>query len=269
MEHYCILIPHPRDEKVCWSKRKLKIIPRRLHCWLIEFFQLYRWGECKLPNKVHDVVDHLKSITAEMFNPTSHELCLLNPDSTVAAIVRAKDQEIKELKKRVAELEAGANKNLCVLAPIKSNATTTKEQRDRGTAWEKQGDNDGEEKKIKDEEEEYQEDEEMDEERKEEEKEKAEEDQQKEKKIEKRQDDKKGEKEDGKDEKGKEKEGEKEEEKKDGNDDEEWQVSCHYEVEMNKKLEAISQKLNFGQDVNFGKWDYEVVCTLSSIVNGV
>jgi len=216
---------------------------------------------------------------------------LLNPDSAVAAIVRAKDQEIKELKKRVAELEAAANKDLCVVAPAKADAAATKEQRDRGAACEEQGDNDGEEKERKYEEEEDEEDEEMDEERKddeneeEEEEEKAEQDEQKEEKTKEGQDDKKGEKEDGEDEEGKEKEGEKEEERKDGDHDADnehndmneenqtkhraGQVSCHHEVEMNKKLEAISRKLNFGQDVNFGERDYEAVRTLSSIVDGV
>ncbi|PIN12089.1 hypothetical protein CDL12_15304 [Handroanthus impetiginosus] len=257
---------------------------------LIEFSRLYRWGECKLPNKVHDADDRLKSITAEMvfeFNPTSQELCFLNPDSAVAAIVRAKDREIKELKKRVAELEATANKDLCVLAPAKANATATKEQRDHGA-----GDNDREEKERKDEDEE---DGEMDKERKddedEEEEEKAEEDEQKEKKTKEGQEAKKGEKENGEDEVGKEKKCEKEEERKYGDDDEErdhdadneyndmneenqtkyraGQVSCHHEVEMNKKLEAISRKLDFGQEVNFGERDYEAARTLSSIVDGV
>ncbi|PIN20951.1 Ubiquitinyl hydrolase 1 [Handroanthus impetiginosus] len=233
------------------------------------------------------------------FNPTSPELCLLNQDSAVAVIVRAKDQEIKELKKRVAELEAAANKDLCVLAPAKADAAATKEQRDRGAACEEQGDNDGEEKERKNEEEEDEEDEEMDEERKddedeneeEEEEEEAEQDEQKEEKTKKGQDNKKGEKEDGENEEGKEKEGEKEDERKDGNDDEERdhdadnehndmneenqtkhqsdQVSCHHEVEMNKKLEAISRKFDFGQDVDFGERDYEAVRTLSSIVDGV
>ncbi|PIN16211.1 hypothetical protein CDL12_11140 [Handroanthus impetiginosus] len=294
--------------------RKSEEIPRRLHCWaclyeripslgttqkLIEFSWLYRWGECKLPNKVHDAEDRLKSITAEMvfeFNPISQELCLLNPDSAVAAIVRAKDQEIKELKKRVAELEAAANKDLCVIAQTKEDAAATKEQRDRGAACEEQGDNDGEEKERKYEEED-EEDEEMDEKRKddedeeEEEEEKAEQNEQNDEKTKEGQDDKKGEKEDGEDEKGKEKEGEKEEERKDGDDDEErdhdadnehndmneenqtkhraGQVSCHHEVEMNKKLEAISRKLDFGQDVDFGERNYEAVRTLSSIVDGV
>ncbi|PIN26503.1 hypothetical protein CDL12_00740 [Handroanthus impetiginosus] len=249
MGHCCILIPRPRDEEVCRGRRKLKEITRRLHCWvdaqkLIEFPWLYWWGECKLPNKVHDAEDSLKSITAEMVfesNPTSQELCLLNSDNAVAVIVRAKDQKIKELKKKVAKLEAATNKDLCVLIPVKADAAATKEQRDRGTAYE---------------EEEDEEDEEMDEERKddkdEEEEEKVEEDEQKEEKTKEGQDDKKGKKEDGEDDEGKEKAG---------------QVSCHHEIEMNRKLEAISWKLNFGQDVNFGEWDYEAVCTLSSIVD--
>ncbi|PIN25883.1 hypothetical protein CDL12_01377 [Handroanthus impetiginosus] len=261
---------------------------------LIEFFRLYRWGEYKLPNKVHDAEDRLKSITAEMvfeFNPTSQELCLLNSDSVVTAIVREKDQEIKELKKRIAELKAAANKDLCVVALAKADAATTKEQRDRGAAYEE------EEKERKYEEKEDEEDEEMDEERKddedkeEEEEEKVEQNEQNEEKTKEGQDDKKGEKEDGEDEEGKEKEGKKEEERKDSDDDEErdhdadnehndmneenqtkhraCQVSCHHEVEMNKKLEAISRKLDFGQDVNFGERDYEAVCTLSSIIDGV
>ncbi|PIN26264.1 hypothetical protein CDL12_00982 [Handroanthus impetiginosus] len=226
------------------------------------------------------------------FNPTSPELCLLNPNSAVAAIVKAKDQEIKELKKRVAELEAAANKDLCVLAPAKADATATKEQCDRGAACEEQGDNDGEEKERKDEEEEDEENEEMDEKRKDDEdedeeekdEEKDEQDEQKEEKTKKGQDNKKGEKEDGEDEEGKEKEGEKEDERKDGDDDEKRdhdadnehndmneksQVSCHHEVEINKKLEVVSRKLDFGQDVNFGERDYEAVRTLSSIVDGV
>ncbi|PIN00595.1 hypothetical protein CDL12_26903 [Handroanthus impetiginosus] len=344
-------------EEVCRGRRKSEEIPRRLHCWvdaqkLIEFFRLYRWGECKLPNKVHDAEDRLKSITAEMvfqFNPTSPELCLLNQDSAVAAIVRAKDQEIKELKKRVfelnptsqelyllnldsavaaivrakdqeikelkkrvAELETAANKDLCVVALAKADVAATKKQRDHGAACEERDDNDGEEKERKDEEEEDEEDKEMDEERKddedeeEEEEEKAEQDEQKKEKIKEGQDDKKGkkedcedeeekekegEKEDGEYEEGKEKEGEKEKERKDGDNDEKHdhdadnehndmneenqtkhragQVSCHHEVEMNKKLEVISRKLDFGQDVDFGEWDYEVVRTLSSIVDGV
>ncbi|PIN25826.1 hypothetical protein CDL12_01435 [Handroanthus impetiginosus] len=150
------------------------------------------------------------------------------------ARVRAKDQEIKNLKKRVAELEAAANKDLCVLALVKANTTTTKEQGDRGAAW-----------KDEKEEEEDQEDEKMDEktkedeDKKEEEKEKAEKDEQKEKKTEEGQDDKKD------------------------------QVSCYYEVEMNKNLEAISRKLNFGQDVDFGERDYEAVHTLSSFIDDV
>ncbi|PIN20752.1 hypothetical protein CDL12_06559 [Handroanthus impetiginosus] len=201
MGHCCILISRPRDKEVSQK--------------LIEFFRLYRWKECKLPNKVHDAEDHLKIITAEMLNPTSQELCLLNLDSAVAAIVRAKDQEIKELKKRVAELEAAVNKNLCVLDPAKADAAATKEQRDRGA----------EEKKKKDEEEEDEEDEEMDEERKndenEEEEEKVVEDEQKKEKMKEGQDDKKGKKKDGEDDEGKEKEGEKEDERKYGDDDEE------------------------------------------------
>ncbi|PIM99525.1 hypothetical protein CDL12_27980 [Handroanthus impetiginosus] len=278
MRHCYILISRPRDEEVCRGRRKSKEIPQRLHCWvdaqkLIEFFRLYRWGECKLPNKVYDAEDSLKSITAEMvfeFNPTSQELCLLNPNSAVAAIVRAKDLEIKELKKRVAELEAVANKDLCVLAPAKTDAAATKEQCDCGAAYE-----------------------EMDEERKddedEEKEEKAEEDEQKEEKMKEGQDDKKGEKEDSEDEKRNEKEGGKEEERKDGDDDVELdhdanneyndmneenqtkhrasQVSCHHEVEINRKFEVISQKLDFGQDVNFGGRDYEAVCILSSIID--
>ncbi|PIN01751.1 hypothetical protein CDL12_25740 [Handroanthus impetiginosus] len=94
---------------------------------------------------------------------------------------------------------------------------------------------------------------------------------------------KKDEKENDENEEGKEKEGEKEEERKDSDDDEERdhntdneynnmneknqtkhrasQVSCHHEVEMNKKLEAISRKLNFGQD------NYKAVRTLPSIVD--
>ncbi|PIN18641.1 hypothetical protein CDL12_08682 [Handroanthus impetiginosus] len=114
----------------------------------------------------------------------------------------------------------------------------------------------------------------MNEERKddkdEEEEEKIEEDKTKE-----GQDDKKSEKEDGEDE---EKECEKEEERKDGDDDEErdhdadneyndmneenqtkhraGQVSCYHKVEMNKKHESISRKLDFGQQV--GERDYEV-----------
>ncbi|PIN23415.1 hypothetical protein CDL12_03859 [Handroanthus impetiginosus] len=238
---------------------------------------------------------YLNSCTVELivfeFNPTSQELCLLNPDSVVAAIVRAKDQEIKELKKRIAELEAAANKDLCVVAPAKADAAATKEQRDRGAACEEQGNNNGEEKERKyEEEEDDEEDEEIDEERKDDEdEEEEEEEEEKKEKIKEEQDDKKGEKEDGEDEKGKEKEGEKEEERKDGDDDEErdhnadnehndmneenqtkhraGQVSCHHKVEMNKKFEAISRKLNFGQDVNFGEWDYEAVHTLSSIVD--
>ncbi|PIN00277.1 hypothetical protein CDL12_27221 [Handroanthus impetiginosus] len=210
------------------------------------------------------------------FNPTSQKLCLLNSDSAVVAIVK----EIKELKKRVAELEAAENKNLCVLAPAKADVAAIKEQ----------GDNDREEKERKDEE-----DEEMDEERKDDEdkedEEKAEEDEQKEEKIKEGQDDKKGEKEDGEDEEGKEKEGGKEEERKHGDDDVErdhdvdneyndmneenqtkhraGQVSCHHEVEINRKLEAISRKLNFGQDMDFGERDCEAVRILSSIVEGV
>ncbi|PIM97185.1 hypothetical protein CDL12_30347 [Handroanthus impetiginosus] len=291
MGHCCILILRPRDEEVCRGRKKSEEISRQLHCWV---------DECKLPNKVHDAEDRLKSITAEMvfeFNPTSQELCLLNPNSAIAAIVRAKDQEKKELKKRVAELEAAANKDLCVVAPAKADAAATKEQRDRGTACEEQGDNDGKEKERKYEEKEDEEYEEMDEERKddedeeEKEEEKAKQDEQNEEKTNEGQDDKKGEKEDGEDEEGKEKEGEKEEERKDGADDEErdhdadnehndmneenqtkyraGQISCHHEVEMNKKLEAISRKLNFGQDMDFGERDYEAVRTLSSIIDGV
>ncbi|PIN03237.1 hypothetical protein CDL12_24242 [Handroanthus impetiginosus] len=250
---------------------------------MIEFSRLYRWGECKLLNKVHDAEDHLKSITAEMvfeFNPTSQEVCLLNSDSAVAAIVRAKDQKIKELKKRVAELEAAANKDLGVLAPAKADVTATKEQRDRGAAYEEEEDEKDEEI-----------DEEMKDEKDELEEKKVEEDEQKEEKIKEGQDNKKGEKEDGEDKEGKEKECEKEEERKDDDNDEEHdhdvdneyndmneenqtkhragQVSCHHEVEMNKKIEAISRKLNFGQDVNFGERDYEAVRTLSSIIDDV
>ncbi|PIN06354.1 hypothetical protein CDL12_21093 [Handroanthus impetiginosus] len=243
MGHCCILIPRPRDEEVCRGRRKSEEIPQRLYIWL------YWWEECKLPNKLHDAEDCLKSITDEM------ELCLLNSDITVAVIVRAKDQEIRELKKRVAELEAAANKDLCVLPPVKADTTVTKEQGDHGEACEE-----------KDEEKEDEEDEEMDKERKndenKEEKEKVEEDEQKEGKIEEGQDDKKGEKEDGENEEGKEKESEKEEERKDGDDDEEPSIMPH-EVEMNKKLEMISRKLDFGQDVNFGEQDYEAVHILN------
>ncbi|PIN09523.1 hypothetical protein CDL12_17895 [Handroanthus impetiginosus] len=207
------------------------------------------------------------------FNPTSQELCLLNPNSAITAIARAKHQEIKELTKRVEEVEAATNKDLCVLAPVKIDATATKEQRDRGAAC----DNDGKEKEKKDEKKEDEKDEEMDEKRKddedEKEEEKTEEDEQKKEKIEEGQNDKKGKKEDGEDEEGKEKECEKEEERKDGNDDEECdhdanneyndmnkenqtkhragQVSWYHEIEMNKKLEGIPRKLNFGQDVDF------------------
>ncbi|PIN11886.1 hypothetical protein CDL12_15508 [Handroanthus impetiginosus] len=276
MSHCYILIPHPRDKEVCRGRRKSKKIPQQLHCWLdalgttqnlIEFFRLYRWGECKLPNKVHDAEDRLKT----------------------------KDQEIKELKKRVAGLEAAVNKDLCVLPPAKIDVVATKEQHDRGAACEEQGDNNGKEKERKDKEKEEKEDKEMDEEmqddKDEEEEEKVEEYEQKEDKTKEEQDGKKCEKEDGEDEEGKEKECEKEEERKDGDDDEErdhdadneyndinkknqtkyyaGQVLCHHEVEMNKKLEAISRKLDFGQDVNFGERDYEAVRTLSSIVDGV
>ncbi|PIN06371.1 hypothetical protein CDL12_21075 [Handroanthus impetiginosus] len=296
MGHFCILIPRPRDEEVRRGRRKSEKIPQQLHYWvdaqkLIEFPRLYWWGECKLPNKVHDAEDHLKSIMAEMSG-----VSLLNPDSAVVAIVRTKDQEIKELKKRVAELEAAANKDLCVLAPPKADAAATKEQCDRGAACEEQGDNDGKEKKRKNEEEEEdEEDEEMDKERKddeeEKEKDKVEEDEQKEEKIKEGQGDKKGEKEDGEDEEGKENKGKKENERKDGDDDEECdhdannehndmneenqtkhrvgQVACQHEVEMNKKLQAISRKLDFGQDVNFGERNYEAIRTLSSIIDGV
>ncbi|PIN07699.1 hypothetical protein CDL12_19731 [Handroanthus impetiginosus] len=278
MGHCCILIPHPRDEEVCRGRRKLEKIPQRLHCWA----DVGR----KLPNKVHDAEDRLKSTTAKMviiyrlvfgFHSTSQELCLLNPDSTIAAIVKAKDQEIKELKKRVAELEAATTEDLCVLALVKADATAIKEQSDRGASCEEQGNNDGEEKERKDEEEENEEDKEMDEERKDDKDEEEEE--------------KKNKKEDGKDEERNEKEDEKEEERKDGDgdDDEECdhdtdneyndmneenqtkhragQVSSHHKVKMNKKFEAISRKLNFGQDVNFGEWDYKAVRTLSSIVD--
>ncbi|PIN25941.1 Ubiquitinyl hydrolase 1 [Handroanthus impetiginosus] len=275
---------------------------------LIEFFRLYRWGECKLPRKVHDAEDRLKSITADMimiyilgycynsvfeFNPTRQELCLVTPDSVVAVIVRAKDQEINELKKRVVELEIVANKDVCVLAPVKADAAATKEQRDHEAACKEQSDNDGKENERKDEEEEDEKDKEMDKERNdgedEEEEEKVEENEQKEEKTDEGQDDKKCEKEDGEDDEGKEKEGEKDEERKDGDDDEErdhdadnenndmneenqtkhraGQVLYHHEVEMNKKLEAISRKLDFGQDVNFGEQDYEAVRTLLSIID--
>ncbi|PIM98472.1 hypothetical protein CDL12_29049 [Handroanthus impetiginosus] len=206
---------------------------------------------------------------------------LANKDSAkdIDDFFRAKDQEIKELKKRVAELEETANKDLCVLAPVKANAATTKEQRDHGAACEKQGDNDGEEKEKKDEEDKEKDDEDG------KEKEKAEKDEQKEEKTKEGQDDKKGEKEDGDDEEGNEKEGEEEEKRKDDDDDEERDhdadneyndmnkenqtkhLSCHHEVEMNKKLEGISQKLDFGQDVDFDERDYEVVRTLSSIID--
>ncbi|PIN25358.1 Ubiquitinyl hydrolase 1 [Handroanthus impetiginosus] len=211
MGYWCILIPRPKDEEVCRGRKKLKEIPRRLHCWV----DVIPWVECKLPNKVHDAEDHLKSITAKM--------------------------------------------NLCVLASVKADATTTKEQGDRGVACEEQVDNDREEKERKDDKEEDQEDEDMDEERK-----------------------------DDEDEEEKEK---KEEERKDGDNDEERnhdadneyndmneenqtkhlasQVSCHHEVEINKKLEAISLKLDFVKDVNFDEWDYEAVRILSSIIDGV
>ncbi|PIM98575.1 hypothetical protein CDL12_28943 [Handroanthus impetiginosus] len=228
---------------------------------------------------MYDVENLLKNITAEMvfeFNPTSQELCLLNSDSAVAVIVRAKDQEIKELKKRVVELETAANKNLCVLTPIKADVTTTKEQRDRGAACEEQSDNDGEEKKRKDEEEEDEKDEEMDEERKDdknkEEKEKVKEDEQKKKKTKEGQDNKKGEKKDGKDEEGKEKEDEKEEKRKYGDDDEERDHNANNEYnDMNKKNQTKhrANQLNFGQDVNFDERDYEAVRTLSFIVDDV
>ncbi|PIN17859.1 Protein-tyrosine-phosphatase [Handroanthus impetiginosus] len=171
------------------------------------------------------------------FNPTSQELCLLNSDSTVATIVRAKDQEIKELKKRVAELEEGYN--------------------------------DGEEKEWKNEEKKDEEDEEIDEERIDDEdekkKEKGEEDEQKEKKIEEGQDDKKGEKEDGENEEGNEKESEKKEERKDGDDDEERDHDV--DNEYNNMNEENQTK--YRADVNFDEQDYEAVCTLSFIVNGV
>ncbi|PIN09168.1 Ubiquitinyl hydrolase 1 [Handroanthus impetiginosus] len=244
MGHCCILIPRPRDEEVCRGRRKSEEIPQRLYCWvdaqkLIEFSRLDQWGEYKLPNKVHDAEDHLKSIMAEIvmiyrlvfeFNPISQELYLLNPDSAVTAIVKAKDQEIKELKKR----------NLSVLAPVKADAAATEEQCHCGAACEEWDDNDGEEKERKDEEEEDEEDEEMNEERKddedEDEEEKVEEDKQKKEKIEKGQDDKKGENEDGEDEEGKEKECEKEEKRKDGDDDEERDHDADNEYnDMNEK----------------------------------
>ncbi|PIN01544.1 hypothetical protein CDL12_25944 [Handroanthus impetiginosus] len=169
--------------------------------------------ECKLPKKMHDAENHLKSITIEMEKEDEE------------------DEEIDEKRK----------------------------------------------------------DEERKDDEDEKEKEKIEEDKQKEEKIDEGQDDNKGEKEYGKDEEEKKKQGEKEKERKDSNDDEErdhnadneyndmnkknqtkhrtGQVSCHHEVEMNKKLDGISRKLNFGQDVNFGERDYEVVCTLLSIVD--
>ncbi|PIN03447.1 hypothetical protein CDL12_24028 [Handroanthus impetiginosus] len=276
MEHCCILIPHPRDEEMSRGRRKSEEISRQLQCW--------RWEECKLPNKVHDAKDCLKSITTEIvfeFNPTSQELCLLNLDNTVAGIVRVKDREIKELNKRVAELEVVANKDLCMLPPIKADAAVTKEQGDCGATCKEQGDYDGKEKERKDEKEENQDDEEMDEERKDNEEKKTEDDEQKKKKTKEAKDDKEGKKKDGEDEEGKEKEYEKAEERKNGNDDKErdhdtdneyndtneensikqhvGQVLCHYEIEMNKKLEAISRKLDFGQDMNFGEQDYGVM----------
>ncbi|PIN18603.1 hypothetical protein CDL12_08725 [Handroanthus impetiginosus] len=200
--YFCILIPRLRDEE------------------LIEFSRFYRWGECKLPNKVHNAKDRLKSIMAEMFNPISQELYLLNSNNIVVDIVKAKDQEIKELKKRVVELKAA-----------------TKDEKEK-------------KKKEK----------------------KTEEDKQKKRKTDERKDDKEGKKKDSEDEERKKKDDEKEEERKYGNDEEHdhnadnkyndmneenqikhraGQVSCHYEVKMNKKLEVISRKLDFGQDMDF------------------
>ncbi|PIN25561.1 hypothetical protein CDL12_01694 [Handroanthus impetiginosus] len=239
MGHCCTLISCLRDEEVCRDRRKSEEILRRLH--------------------LHNAENRLKSITIKMvfeFNPTSQELCLLNSDSTVAII----------LNKRVAKLEAATNKDLCVLAPVKADTDATKEQGDHGTTCEEHGDNDGEEKERKDKEEENQEDKEMDKERK------NEKDKIEEKKTEEGQDDKKGEK-------GKEKEDDKEEEMKYGDNDEEHDHDANNEynemneenqtkpVEMYKKLEVISRKLDFGQDMDFGEWDYEVVRTLSSIID--
>ncbi|PIM99834.1 hypothetical protein CDL12_27666 [Handroanthus impetiginosus] len=169
--------------------------------------------------------------------------------------------------------ETTANKDLCVLAPVKADTATIKEQHDHGAAYEEQGDNDGEEKERKDkEDEEDKEDKEMNEERKDDEDE--EEDEQKKEKIEERQDDKKNEKEDGENKEGNEKNVRKRKKEKmvttmRSTKHHAGQVSCHHEVEMNKKLEAISRKLNFGQDVNFGEQDYEALCTLSSIIDDV
>ncbi|PIN23547.1 hypothetical protein CDL12_03730 [Handroanthus impetiginosus] len=226
MGHSYILIHRPRNEKVCRGRRKSKEIPRRLQFWID--------GNC--------------------------------------CQVRAKDQRIKDLKKRVVELEAAANKDLCVLAPVKADAATTKEQRNRGATCEEQGNNDGKEQERKDEEEM---DEEIKDDEDEEEEEKVAENEQKKEKIKEEQDDKKGKKKNGKDKERKEKECEKEEEIKYGDDYEErdhnpdneyndmneenqtkhraGQVSCHHEVEMNKKLESISRKLDFEQDVNFNR----------------
>ncbi|PIN10368.1 hypothetical protein CDL12_17041 [Handroanthus impetiginosus] len=274
MGHYCILIPRPRDEEVCRSRRKSEEISRRLHCWvdaqkLIEFPQLYWWGECKLPNKVHDADDRLKSITAEMvfeFNPTSQELCLLNSDSAVAAIVRAKDQEIKELKKRVAELEAAANKDLCVVAPAKVDAGATKEQRDRGAAceerrrmrkmrrWIKKG------KMMKMRK------------RKRKRKRKLSRMSKRKRKSRRGRTIRKVKRKMVKMRRRKRRKVRKRRKEKivmmmRSTKHRADQVSCHHEVEMNKKLEAISRKLDFGQDVNFGKWNYEAIRTLSSIID--
>ncbi|PIN26508.1 hypothetical protein CDL12_00735 [Handroanthus impetiginosus] len=133
------------------------------------------------------------------FNLTSQELGLLNPGNTVAAIVRAKDEEIKELKKRIAKIEE-ANKSFCVQAPmnadiaakdekikdsqtkdtpIKADTPANKEQGDRAAACEEQGDY----ATAHDAQSDYGKDKEDEEEKKEEEK-KNEEDEQKEKKNE-------------------------------------------------------------------------------------
>ncbi|PIN09570.1 hypothetical protein CDL12_17846 [Handroanthus impetiginosus] len=134
------------------------------------------------------------------FNPISQELCLLNSDSIIAAIVRTKDHEIKELKKRVVELEVAANKNLCVLIPVKVDTAATKEQ---------------------------------------------------------------GKKEDGENKEVKEKEDEKEEERKDDDNDEERDHDA--ENEYNDMNEENQTK----HHMDFDERDYEAVCTLSSIVDGV
>ncbi|PIN22320.1 hypothetical protein CDL12_04968 [Handroanthus impetiginosus] len=81
-------------------------------------------------------IEELKKRIAKV-EEANKELCMLAPVNADAIV---KDKEIKEFKKTTVKLEAVTNKDLCVLAPIKVDAAVNKEQGNRAAACEEQGD---------------------------------------------------------------------------------------------------------------------------------